>query len=212
MLVVGITGGIGSGKTAVSDRFAARGIRVVDADLASRAVVEPGRPALEEIRGHFGDAVITADGHLDRAALRARVFADAEERRWLERLLHPRIAEEIRRGLAEADSPYAVLVSPLLLEAGQIELVDRVLVVDVPEATQLARTMARDGNTEAQVRAIMTAQATREARLARADDVVRNDGTLEALDTQVEALHRRYRELARAEDGPKAGEADGAAV
>ena len=212
MFVVGITGGIGSGKTAVSDRFAARGIRVVDADLASRAVVEPGRPALEDIRRHFGAEVITTDGQLDRAALRARVFADAEERHWLERLLHPRIAEELRRGLAAADSPYAVLVSPLLLEAGQAQLVDRVLVVDVPEALQLARTMARDGNPEAQVRAIMAAQASRDTRLARADDVIVNDGTLEALDARVETLHQRYLELAHAADGPRAGEADGAAV
>ncbi|MEE4299225.1 MAG: dephospho-CoA kinase [Pseudomonadales bacterium] len=197
MLVVGITGGIGSGKTAVSDRFAALGIHVVDADLASRAVVEPGRPALVDIAEHFGDEIIGADGALDRAALRTRVFADEEERRWLERLLHPRIAEEIREGLARARSPYAMLVSPLLVEAGQAAFVDRILVVDVPVETQVERTMARDANSEEQVRRIVAAQASREERLARADDVIVNDAGLEALDAEVEALHARYLALAR---------------
>jgi dephospho-CoA kinase len=172
------------------------GITVVDADLASRAVVEPGRPALDAIRAHFGDDLITAEGALDRAALRQRVFAEPDERRWLEQLLHPLIAEEIESGLRAAASPYVILVSPLLLEAGQRRFVDRVLVVDVPEAVQLARTMARDANDEAQVRAIMAAQATREARLAQADDVILNDGPLEALDAQVDDLHARYLALA----------------
>lgn len=196
MLVIGLTGGIGSGKTAVSDRFAARGITVVDADLASRVVVEPGRPALDAIREHFGDAVIADDGTLDRAALRQRVFADAGERRWLEALLHPLIGDEIRAGLQAARSPYAILVSPLLLEAGQVELVDRVLVVDVPEALQVRRTAERDGNSEDQVRAIMAAQTDREARLARADDVIVNDGTLDELDASVEVLHQQYLTMA----------------
>lgn len=197
MLVIGITGGIGSGKTAVSDRFAARGIVVVDADLASRVVVEAGRPALTAIREHFGEDVIAADGSLDRAALRSKVFADPAERRWLEQLLHPLIGEEIRRGLRAAASPYAVLVSPLLLEAGQVTLVDRVLVVDVPEELQVERTAARDGNSAEQVRAIMAAQADRQTRLARADDVIVNDRGLEELDAAVEALHQRYLEMAR---------------
>lgn len=200
MFVVGITGGIGSGKSAVSDRFAALGITVVDADLASRAVVEPGRPALAEIAAHFGDAILAADGGLDRAALRARVFADAAERRWLEERLHPRIAEEIASGLAAARSPYAVLVSPLLVEAGQARFVDRILVVDVPVETQVARTMARDGNSEEQVRRIIAAQAEREDRLARADDVIANDAGLDALDAAVAALHDRYLQLARAQE------------
>lgn len=196
MFVVGITGGIGSGKTAVSDLFAARGITVVDADLASRVVVEPGRPALASIREHFGDDVIQADGSLDRAALRQRVFADEAERRWLETLLHPLIGEEIRSGLENAGSPYAVLVSPLLFEAGQVEMVNRVLVVDVPEALQVQRTAARDGNSEEQVRAIMAAQADRETRRSRADDVIVNDGSLEDLDQQVGQLHEQYLALA----------------
>jgi dephospho-CoA kinase len=196
MFVVGITGGIGSGKTAVSDRFEALGIRVVDADQASRWVVEPGRPALASIAEHFGDAVLAADGTLDRAALRKRVFADPEERRWLEALLHPLIAEEIRTALANAESPYAILVSPLLIESGQTEFVDRVLVVDVPETVQIERTMARDDNDEAQVRSIIAVQIERPARLAHADDVIENDGGLDALDARVAELHRRYLELA----------------
>ncbi len=199
MLVIGITGGIGSGKTAVSDRFAARGITVVDADLASRVVVEPGRPALAAIAEHFGNDVITPDGALDRAALRQRVFADSAERRWLEALLHPLIGEEIRAGLARSTSAYAILVSPLLFESGQVEMVDRVLVVDVPESLQVTRTAARDGNSEDQVRAIMAAQADRATRLARADDVIANDGSLDDLDRQVEALHQHYLELASEE-------------
>jgi len=202
MFVIGITGGIGSGKTAVSDRFAARGIVVVDADLASRVVVEAGRPALGAIREHFGGEVIAADGSLDRAALRGKVFADAAERRWLEQLLHPLIGEEIRRGLQAATSPYAVLVSPLLLEAGQVNLVDRVLVVDVPEDLQVQRTAARDGNSVEQVRAIMAAQMDRDTRLARADDVIVNDRGLEELDAAVESLHHRYLELARTRSEP----------
>lgn len=202
MLVIGITGGIGSGKTAVSDRFAGRGIVVVDADLASRVVVEPGRPALTAIREHFGDEVIAADGSLDRAALRSMVFADPAERRWLEQLLHPLIGEEIRSSLQAAASPYAVLASPLLFEAGQVNLVDRVLVVDVPEALQVARTAARDGNSEEQVRAIMAAQADRETRLAKADDVIVNDRGLEELDTAVGALHQSYLRLAQARSEP----------
>jgi dephospho-CoA kinase len=196
MLVVGLTGGIGSGKTAVSDRFAERGVTVVDADQASRAVVEPGRDALARIAEHFGDDVIAADGTLDRARLRSRVFEDADERRWLEALLHPLIGAEIEAQLAAADSAYAMLVSPLLIESGQVRFVDRILVVDVPEDVQIERTCARDDNDEAQVRAIMAAQASREDRLARADDVVDNDGPIRALDEQVERLHRRYLALA----------------
>jgi dephospho-CoA kinase len=199
--VVGLTGGIGSGKTAVSDRFRAKGIAIVDADVASREVVKPGMPALDDIRRHFGDAVIQADGTLDRAVLRQRVFADTAERKWLEALLHPRILEWIRAALAAATSPYAILVSPLLFESGQYRYTHRVLVVDVPEDVQLARTMARDNNSETQVRAIMAAQASRSARLERADDVIVNDSGLETLDRRVDALHARYLERAASHRG-----------
>jgi dephospho-CoA kinase len=194
--IVGLTGGIGSGKSAVSERFASLGIRVVDADVASRVVVEPGRPALAAIALHFGADILTADGALDRAALRSKVFADEAERKWLERLLHPRINEYIASELARAESPYAMLAHPLLVETGQTRICDRVLVVDVPESVQVARTMARDKNSEAQVRAIMAAQASREQRLAAADDVIVNDAGLEHLDAEVARLHGLYLELA----------------
>jgi dephospho-CoA kinase len=197
MFVVGITGGIGSGKSAVSDRFKRLGIKVVDADIASREVVKPGQPALFTIREHFGAELIQADGTLDRAQLRARVFADPTQRQWLERLLHPLINDYLQRELASAESPYAVLVSPLLMETSQSRLTDRILVVDVPEHVQLERTMARDSNDEAQVKAIMAAQTTRAVRLARADDVVLNDGGFDLLDKTVLELHQRYLNLAR---------------
>ncbi len=190
--VVGLTGGIGSGKSAVSARFESNGITVVDADVASRTVVQPGQPALAAITERFGKHILGTDGALDRAQLRQRIFADPAEREWLEKLLHPRIAIEIFRGLQAATSRYVLLVSPLLLEAKQDTLANRVLVVDVEESTQLARTMARDANSEQQVRAIMSAQLTRDARLARADDVIRNEGSLADLHAQVDALHARY--------------------
>jgi len=200
-LVIGITGGIGSGKSAVTDRLAALGIPIVDADLAARVVVEPGTPGLAAIVEHFGPQVLTPDGQLDRPALRALVFNDPSERRWLERLTHPLIGEEIRRQLGQALAegqapPYAVLSSPLLLESSQHEAVDHVVVVDVPESVQVARTMARDNNTEALVQKIMQAQLPRAERLARADSVIDNSGSLEELTAQVEALHQRLLVLA----------------
>jgi dephospho-CoA kinase len=196
MFVVGITGGIGSGKSAVSDRFKRYGIKIVDADVASREVVKPGQPALETIREHFGDDIVQSDGTLDRAKLRARVFADPNERKWLERLLHPQINAYLQRELANAESPYAILVSPLMKETGQARYATRILVVDVPEAVQLERTMTRDANDEKQVRAIMAAQISRAERLAMAHDVIVNDGSFDALDEAVRRLHERYLELA----------------
>ncbi|MDY6829472.1 MAG: dephospho-CoA kinase [Pseudomonadota bacterium] len=196
MYVVGLTGGIGSGKTAVSDRFASHGVTVVDADLAARVVVEPGRPALSAIAEHFGSHLISAQGELDRAQLRAKVFADESERKWLEGLLHPLIADEIQQGLASAHSTYAILVSPLLLETTQHQFVDRILVVDAPVELQVARTMERDQNDEAQVRAIIAAQSNRDVRRDGADDILLNDGPLSALHAQVDALHQRYLGLA----------------
>ena len=194
--VIGLTGGIGSGKSAASARFEALGINVVDADQAARTVVQPGQPALALIAEHFGVGILDASGALDRAQLRQKIFADPAERQWLEALLHPRITIEIFRGLQAATSPYALLVSPLLLEAKQDTLANRVVVVDVEEATQLARTMSRDANSEPQVRAIMAAQIGRAERLARAHDVIRNEGSLEDLQRQVDALHERYLQLA----------------
>jgi len=201
MLVIGLTGGIGSGKTAVSDRFKAKGITVVDADVVAREVVEPGTPALAHIAAHFGDEVIQPDGTLDRAALRKKVFQDETERKWLEKLLHPAIGESIFNQLANAKSPYAIFVSPLLIETSQYQMAERVIVVDVPVATQIARTMTRDNNDEAQVKAIIAAQASREQRLVKAHDVIINDQGLAHLDAEVERLHQQYLQLAKSKNG-----------
>ena len=198
-LIIGITGGIGSGKTAVTDRFARQGITVVDADLAARIVVEPGTPALAAIARCFGPEVLQGDGSLDRAALRRIVFADPAQRKWLEQLTHPLIGEEIQRQLAASRSPYTLLSSPLLLEsATQRELAALVVVVDVPEEMQLARTVQRDNNDEDQVKRIMAAQLPRQQRLAQADIVIDNSGSLEALDAVVAELHKEF--LQRAEE------------
>jgi len=196
-LVVGVTGGIGSGKSAVTGRFEQRGIVVVDADLAARIIVEPGKPALKAIAEHFGDDVLRADGSLDRAALRSRVFSNESERRWLEQLTHPLIGQEILDQIEASRSPYTVLSSPLLLETSQKGLANCVVVVDVPEEVQLQRTMQRDDNDEAQVRRIMAAQMPRQDRLERADMVIDNTGSLDDLDSQVEELHKEF--LLRAE-------------
>lgn len=190
--ILGLTGGIGSGKSAVAQAFGERGVHLVDADHAARWVVEPGRPALARIVEHFGSEVLRADGSLDRAALRQRVFAEPEQRRWLENLLHPLIGQEIVQVLARAESPYAILVSPLLIESGQHRLTQRVLVVDAPEALQVQRTMARDQSSEEQVRAILEAQASREERLRHAHDVLVNDRDLAWLDSEVQRLHDFY--------------------
>ncbi|WP_343574939.1 dephospho-CoA kinase [Pseudomonas sp.] len=190
--ILGLTGGIGSGKSAAAEHFATLGVHMVDADHAARWVVEPGRPALAKIVDRFGDAVLLPDGQLNRAALRERIFTSEEERRWLEQLLHPLIGEEIAANLARAESPYAILVSPLLVESGQHRMTQRVLVVDTPEHLQLERTMRRDKVSEEQVRAILKAQAVREDRLKHAHDVLLNDGDLAHLHQQVERLHQFY--------------------
>jgi len=196
-LVVGITGGIGSGKSAVTRCFEQQGITVVDADVVARLIVEPGTPALAAIAAHFGAAILQADCSLDRAALRSRVFSNEDERRWLEQLTHPLIGKEILEQINASRSPYTILSSPLLLDTSQKTLVDCVVVVDVPEALQLQRTMQRDGNDEAQVRRIMAAQMSRADRLERADIVIDNSRSLEELDSQVDELHKEF--LLRAE-------------
>ena len=174
--VVGITGGIGSGKSAVTDYLETKGITVVDADKVARVVVEPGTSGLAAIAEHFGSNILLPDGGLDRAALRKVVFDNPDERKVLEGITHPRIREEIARQLSEATSPYVVLASPLLLESGQNSFADYVVVVDVPESVQLSRTMARDDNSEQLVKSIMAAQLDRETRLSRADTSISNDG------------------------------------
>ena len=190
--ILGLTGGIGSGKSAAAEHFAALGVHVVDADDAARWVVEPGRPALDRIVQHFGDGVLQADKQLNRGALRSLIFSDPQQRRWLEALLHPLIREEIAHSLAQAQSPYAILVSPLLIESGQHATTQRVLVIDAPQALQIQRTLRRDNTSEAQVQAILNAQASREERLRHADDVLVNDTDLKTLKTEVERLHHFY--------------------
>ncbi|MDO8332479.1 MAG: dephospho-CoA kinase [Pseudomonas sp.] len=190
--VLGLTGGIGSGKSAAAQHFIDLGVYAVDADHAARWVVEPGRPALAQIVTHFGAGILQADGQLDRTALRTRIFQHPEERLWLEALLHPLIRQEIISDLAKAESPYAILVSPLLVESGQHLLTQRVLVVDAPEQLQLQRTMQRDHASAEQVQAILKAQASREERLRHADDVLLNDRDINWLQAEVERLHRFY--------------------
>lgn len=190
--ILGLTGGIGSGKSAAAQCFVDLGVHLVDADHAARWVVEPGRPALAQIAEHFGASVLQGDGTLNRSALRELIFKDPQQRVWLESLLHPLIREEIRQYLARAESAYAILVSPLLLETSQHQMVQRVLVIDVPESVQIERTVLRDKTNEEQVRAILKAQASREERLSRADDVIVNDRDPAWLKSEVERLHHFY--------------------
>ena len=193
MKIVGLTGGIGSGKSTVTRLFGEHGVHWVDADDVAREVVEPGTPALERISEHFGKKILTSEGALDRAQLRGIVFEKPEERVWLESLLHPIIREELIRQLNPENYqlPYVLLVSPLLLETDQHELVDRIIVIDVPEETQIERTMARDTNSREQVERIIGAQMSREDRLARADEVIDNDRPLDEVTRQVRELHER---------------------
>ncbi|WP_297791871.1 dephospho-CoA kinase [uncultured Marinobacter sp.] len=194
MAVIGLTGGIGSGKSTVARMFGALGVHWVDADDVAREVVEPGTPALARIAEHFGEDILQADGSLDRARLRSIVFEQPEERTWLEGLLHPVIREELIRQLHPADYslPYVLLVSPLLLETDQHQLVEKVVVVDVPVEVQLSRTMARDDNDKAQVERIIAAQMPREKRLQKADEVVDNNEVMDDVERQVGELHKKF--------------------
>ncbi len=197
--VIGLTGGIAAGKSEVSRRFEALGITVADADLAARAVVAPGSEGLARIAAHFGTDILLADGQLDRAALRARIFDSAQDRQALEAITHPAIRQQLRQACEQAEGPYAIAAIPLLTEAGgrqQYPWLDRILVVDVPVAVQHARLMQRDGIDTALADRMIAAQASREARLALADDVVVNDGHPDHLQAHVERLDRAYRELA----------------
>jgi dephospho-CoA kinase len=195
---VGLTGGIASGKSTVADLFAARGVTVLDTDLIARQVVEPGQPTLGRVVEAFGPGVLGPDGSLDRPALRARVFSDPAARRRLESILHPAIRAELVRQSVAAGGDYQVLVIPLLVEGGRVDTVDRVLVVDCPVETQLERLTARDGETIESALKIIASQASREARLAAADDVIENAGRPEELAAQVASLDARYRQLAAA--------------
>jgi dephospho-CoA kinase len=195
--VVGLTGGIGSGKSAVANAFASLGVEIVDADLLAHRLSAPGQPGYAAIRDEFPDVELTPDGEIDRARLRSRVFVDPAARVRLEAALHPLIAAAAKRQIAAWHGPYGVTVVPLLLERGKLaSAVDRILVVDCPEDAQISRVVARSGMTPAEVRAIMATQSSRGARLAAADDVIDNAGPPEAIAPQVERLDRRYRELA----------------
>ncbi len=196
--ILGIAGGIGSGKTAATDYLHSLGITIVDADVVSREVVAPGQPALVAIHQYFGDEVLLENGQLNRPWLRQRVFSDPEQRLALEAITHPAIRDRLRQQLQAATSPYAVLASPLLWESGQVHFVQRTLLIDVSEATQMLRASQRDGVSEAQINAIMKAQWSRGQRLARADDVVSNEGSVADLQRQLNKLHQQYLELASA--------------
>jgi len=198
---VALTGGIASGKTTVADLFAALGVPVIDTDLIARQVVEPGQPALAAVVAAFGPDVLDAEGRLDRRRMRERIFADPTARQQLNAILHPAIRAELERQSRAAGGPYQVLVIPLLTEGGRRDHVDRVLLVDVPEALQVERLMWRDGVTREQAQASLNAQATRAQRLAMADDVVRNTGQVDELRERVAELHQRYLQLAEQPKG-----------
>jgi dephospho-CoA kinase len=193
MFIVGLTGGIGSGKSTVADLFVQHGAALVDTDAIAHELTGPGGAAIPALRQAFGAIALRPDGGLDRAAMRNLVFSDATAKARLEAILHPMIRAESASRCAAMNAPYVVFAVPLLIESGTYrERCDRILVVDCQESTQLARVMARNGMSEAEVRAILAAQASRQARLAAADDVIDNDGSPEALPAQIEKLHECY--------------------
>ena len=197
-LRIGLTGGIASGKSTVTQRFAELGVPVIDADVAARNVVERGKSGLEQVALRFGPGVLDAHGNLDRPALRALIFSDSSSRQALDAILHPLIRADMEQQAATARGPYLVMAIPLLIEGGRAhDRVDRVLVVDVDEALQLQRVQARDGSSADQARAILASQASREARLAAADDVLRNSGSVADLRQAVDRLHEKYLHLAQ---------------
>jgi dephospho-CoA kinase len=203
-LRIGLTGGIASGKSTVTQRFAELGVPVIDADVAARIVVEPGKPGLEQVAQRFGLGVLDASGNLDRPALRALIFNDSASRQALDAILHPLIRIEMEQQAARATGPYLVMAIPLLIEGDRArERVDRVLVVDVDEQLQMQRVQARDGSSPSQARAILASQASREARLAAADDVLRNAGTVADLRQAVDRLHEKYLHLAQSSPSPQ---------
>ncbi|HEX5765262.1 MAG TPA: dephospho-CoA kinase [Woeseiaceae bacterium] len=200
-LRIGLTGGIASGKSMIADMFAARGVPIIDTDVIAREVVQPGEPALNEIERQFGPEVISPDGRLDRRRLREIVFSDDGKREELEAILHPRIRDAAVLQSSAAGGEYQVIVVPLLVESPMRQWMDRILVVDCSEETQLQRLLERDAESREQARRMIRAQASREERLAIADDVIGNDRTKAEADDQVENLHRFYRGLANAAHG-----------
>jgi dephospho-CoA kinase len=200
MLRIGLTGGIGCGKSTVTERFRRLGAPVIDSDVIARDLVRPGSPALQAIETRFGPEMLRDDGELDRAALRDRIFADDAARRQLNAIMHPRVREAITAQAAGLVGDYCIIVIPLLVESGMTELVDRVLVVDCARETQFERLLGREGMTTDLAEAMIASQATREQRLQFADDIIDNDATIDRLERQVEALDRKYRALAHAMD------------
>ncbi len=201
--IIGLTGGIGSGKSTVAEAFRQHGINTVDADSASRAVVEPGMPALESIGQHFGANILQQDGCLDRAALRSIVFSDPQQKAWLESLLHPLIREWIIQQLQISTGPYVVLESPLLFETDQHQLADTVVLVDIPEELQIERASARDSNLADQIKRIIDSQMPRQEKLSRADIVFDNSQPLETVASRVADLHNQFLSLAAAKSKTK---------
>ena len=193
--IVGLTGGIGSGKTTVANLFAALGVELVDADIVARQVVEKGSEGLNAIRAHFGSDILLADGELDRAKLREHIFANPVEREWLNQLLHPLIRQHMLDAVKTATSPYVIMVVPLLFENGLDRLVNRTLVVDISPELQIERTVNRDKVDSAQVNNIINSQSSRAEKLAKADDVIDNQGQISTLECAVSALHLKYLQL-----------------
>ena len=198
---IGLTGGIASGKSTIADMFAELGVPIVDTDVIAREIVAPGAAALVEIRARFGDEIIDATGNLDRGAMRKLIFSDDSARSDLEAILHPRIGVETRRQAIAAEGPYQIIVVPLLAGSPLLQFVDRVLVVDCDEETQIERLLARDAETDAQARSILAAQASRDQLLELADDVVGNNGDIDAARRQVASLDSAYRLICQSPRG-----------
>ncbi len=197
-LVIGLTGGIGCGKTTISNHFQSLGAKIVDADIIARQVVAPGMPALSAIAEYFGKEYLLDNGQLNRSLLRSRIFTNTDDKQWLNELLHPLIRTEVISQTHAADSPYCLLVAPLLIENNLLPLVNRVLVVDVSEATQLTRTLQRDTSSAEEIKAIIASQTTRENRLKIADDVINNDKPgLTAVQAMVVSLDKKYLALTK---------------
>ena len=205
MLAVGITGGIGSGKSAAADRFSELGVPIIDADVIARQIVEPGRPACRKVIDAFGDEVASDDGGLNRAKLRKIIFSEPEKKTLLENILHPEIHAEILRQIAELSTPYTIVVIPLLAESKRQYPLDRILVIDAPAELQVSRVCARDDQSESEVKRVIQLQSSRPDRLAIADDVIENTGSLQSVRNSVDALHGKYLAIARgsnqSEDG-----------
>lgn len=198
MLIVGLTGGIGSGKTTVANLFAHLGVPIIDTDILAREVTNIGTPALNEISQHFGNTILNQDGSLNRTKLRELIFANDNKRLWLQNVLHPLILKSAQSKLTKLDAPYAIVVIPLLLESDPINFIDRILVVDASEDNQVQRTISRDKSTKEAVTAILNTQINRQSRLSQAHDIIQNDGSLDHLKQQVEKLHQVYSQTSQA--------------